>query len=68
MDFGQVMLLVGILGIIDSLIAMSFPRFTSKIYHKLRFKEFGTTEKSVKKIAATEFAIALILILIGMNI
>jgi len=68
MDFGQVMLLVGILGIIDSFIAMSFPKFTSKIYHTLRFKEFGTTEKSIKKIATTEFVISLILILIGMNI
>ncbi|MCX6749650.1 MAG: hypothetical protein NTW17_02810 [Candidatus Pacearchaeota archaeon] len=68
MDFGQIMLLVGILGIIDSIIAMSFPKFTSKIYHKLRFREFGTTEKSVKKIAVTEFIISLVLCLIGMNI
>jgi hypothetical protein len=68
MDFGQVMLLIGILGIIDSLIAISFPGFTSKIYRKLRFREFGTSEKSVKKIAVTEFVISLILILVGINI
>ena len=68
MDFGQIVMLIGILGIIDSLIAMSFPSLTSKIYKKLMFREFGTTEKSIKKIASSEFIISLVLILVGMNI
>lgn len=61
-------MLIGILGIIDSFIAMSFPKFTSKIYRKIKFKEFGASEKSVKKIAVPEFVISIILFVIGMNI
>jgi len=68
MDLGQIILLIGIIGIIDSLIAMSFPELASKFCRAIGFKKFCSTGKRVKKIAIREFVIALILCLIGMNI
>jgi len=62
MEFGQILIIIGILGLIDSTILFLLPKGILKIRKKRRDK------KVMKKIGWIEFAIATTLFIIGMNI
>ena len=60
--WGNVLLILGILALIEGLIVLLFPRWTISISKKWLKPKF------IKKAGWIEVAIAIILILIGMNI
>ncbi len=63
-----VLLVIGILALIESLFALSFPKLTFKIGVKMGFKKLCKNEKIVKKVATWELVAAIILIIIAINI
>ena len=62
MEFGQILMIIGILGLIDSMLFFLIPKIILKIGKKTRDK------KIVKKIGWIEFAVAALLFMVGMNI
>lgn len=58
MDFGQVLMIAGILGVITSIFTMVFPK---------AFSQFCSVEKA-KKFSHWEFLISIILFIVGMNV
>lgn len=68
MQWNIVLMVIGILALIESVFALSFPKITMKICKKLGFKKLCKNEKIIKKIATWELVIAIILLVIGYNI
>lgn len=68
MEFGQILMIIGIVTLVDSIIALSFPKFAVKLCKKMGFKKFCTTPEKVKSVASWEFVIAIIIFIVGMNL
>ena len=67
MDFGQILMIIAILGFIDSILAMIFPKAYVNVCKALKLSWWKNAEM-IKKVAYWEFFIAIVLFVIGMNI
>ncbi len=62
-----ILLVLGLGGLIESLIALSFPKWSLKICKKMGLGKFFKNEKIIRKWASWELVIAIILLLIAIN-
>lgn len=68
MDFGQILISIGILGMLSSFFGMAFPESSSKISNFIGMKNICGTPEKVVKFSHWEFLVSIIIFLIGMNI
>lgn len=62
----NILLVIGILALIESLFGLLFTKQSVKICKKMGFKKMCKNEKAVKKIATWELIIALVLIILSL--
>ncbi len=65
---GIVLMVIGVLAFIESLFVLTFPKLGIKIMKGMKMMKSWQNEKTLRKVGWSEFVIAIIIFIIGMNV